>query len=224
MLIIQKHRPATRLTVFAPFLNLRFILLLSLLAYAPTAAAATYSVSNEAEVPVRSGKGTEFKILSLLKDGETVLSLEEDAYWIRVRTQTGREGWVLKRYLSTTPSADDAFSLPSSNVTNEQSEKVSPPSEPTPSTLQPAAEVVAETPPPNQPESTDFPLLNEQPREQDQELEKLRNKLAEVTMENRMLREDERIKWFLAGGGVLIIGWIIGLITCKSGRRKPSLL
>lgn len=121
---MQKHRPATGLTGLSPFLSLTLFILLTLLAYAPTAAADTYSVANEAEVPVRSGQGTEYKIISLLQNGETVVSLEEDGYWIKVRTATGREGWALKRYLSTTPSIDEAFSLPANNnETNQQADK-----------------------------------------------------------------------------------------------------
>ncbi len=224
MFIIQKHRPATTLPGFSPFLHLTIFLLLTLLTYTPAAAAETYSVSNESEVPVRSGQGTEYKIISLLQNGEKVASLEEDGYWIKVRTATGREGWVLKRYLSSSPSIDDAFSLPATTETKEQTEKIATVTEQVLKTPQPEAEVIPEALLSPQPETTDLPQIEEQQREQNQELGELRNKLAELTMENKMLREDERIKWLLAGGGLLIIGWIIGLITCKSGRRKPSLL
>lgn len=228
MFIIQKHRPATALTGFSPFLHLCIFLLLILLPYAPTAAADTNLYSNEPEVPVRSGQGTEYKIISLLKNGEAVVPLEEDIYWTRVRTATGREGWVLKRYLSSIPSIDidDAFSLPTNNnETREQTEKISPMTEQPTNALQPEPNATPETlQSPQTEESINPPQFKEQPIGQDKELKELRNKLAEVTMENEVLRKDERIKWFLAGGGVLLIGWIIGLITCKSGRRKPSLL
>ncbi len=224
MFIIQKLRPVITVIGFSPLLHLSIFLLLTLLAYAPIAAADTYSVSSESEVPVRTGQGIDFKIVSLLQNGDTVTSLEEDGYWIKVRTATGREGWVLKRYLSTTPPNIDAVSLPTQpSGTNVQTENVSPMTEQPPNTLQPEANVIPETLQSPQPASIPPQFLEKQ-REQDKKLEELRNKLAEITIENKVLREDERIKWFLAGGGVLFIGWIIGLITCKSGRRKPSLL
>jgi hypothetical protein len=77
------------------------------------------------------------------------------------------------------------------------------------------------------------PVTNSLPTEQtgnesgaatNESIEELKNKLAAITRENKKLQEDERIKWFLAGGGVLICGWLIGLITCRSRKRKPSLL
>lgn len=225
MFIIQKHKPATVLARFSPLRHLLFISVLSFLAYASTAAADTYSISNETEVPVRSGQGTEFKIVSLLQNGEAVVSLEEDGYWIKVRTATGREGWMLKRYLSSAPSVDDTSSLPTSNnESKEQAEKTSPMTEQAPNALQPETNVIPETLQAPQPESTNLPQFQEHQKEQDQDLEELKNKLAAVTMENKVLREDERIKWFLAGGGMFFFGWIIGLITCRTRKRKPSLL
>jgi SH3 domain protein len=226
MFIIQKHKPTTALTRFSPLLRLIFISALSFLAYASTAAADTYSVSNESEVPVRSGQGTEYKIVSLLQNGEAVVSLEENGYWIKVRTATGREGWMLKRYLSTTPSsiADALTPLPTTEKqASEEAEKSSPVDEQPLNPLQPGVNLLSENIQPQKLESSP-PPIEQKPRERDHEIAELRDKLAEATRENKVLREAERIKWFLAGGGVLIIGWLIGLITCKSRRRKPSLL
>lgn len=222
----QKKNLSTTLTGFSPILHL-VISLLTLLAVSTTATAAdNYLVSNETEVPVRSGQGTEYKILSLLQKGETVVSLEEDGYWIRVRTATGREGWMLKRYLSSsTPPIVDAFSLSTNNnQTTEPTEGISPAAEQKPNTFQLEASTLPESREPVQLENTLSPLAEQKLQEADKEMEELRGKLASVTLENKELQENERIKWFLAGGGVLVIGWIIGLITCRSRKRKPSLL
>lgn len=228
MFSTRKERPAAALTRFSPLLHLIIISALCFLAYASTAAADIYAVSNESEVPVRSGQGTEYKIVSLLQNGEKVVSLEEDGYWSKVRTATGREGWVLNRYLSTTPSIDDALSLPTTNnETNKQAEKIRSMTEQPPSALQPEENGIPETlqsPEPFDMENSKSLQIEEMQKKADKEIEEIRNKLAEVTIENKVLRENERIKWFLIGGGVLLIGWIIGLITCKERRRKLSLL
>ena len=224
MVTTLKQRKSSAPIGFSSFLHL-VILLLTFLACATTAVAVTYTVSNDSEVPVRSGQGTEYKILALLQNGETVVSLEEAGYWIKVRTATGREGWMLKRYLSSTPSIDDAFTLPSTNnQAGKQPEKASPLGEQRVTTFQPEENVLAENTNPFQLENTNSPVAEQGLLEPDKELKQLRDKLAVVTRENKALREDEQIKWFLAGGGVLVIGWIIGLITCRSRRRKPSLL
>ncbi|MDD3813005.1 MAG: TIGR04211 family SH3 domain-containing protein [Desulfocapsaceae bacterium] len=228
MFTIQKNELSTTLTEFSSFFLL-IIFLLVFLAYAPTAIAEitdTYSVVNDSEVPVRSGQGTEYKIVSLLQNGDTVLSLEENGYWIKIRTATGREGWMLKRYLSSTPSVvDDASSLPTnSNQSDMQTEESNPPTEQQLSAPNAETNVLPEEIPLPQAYNTILQQIRQSQKDRENEIRELREKLAEVTLENQALRKDERIQWFLAGGGVLVIGWLIGLITCKSGRRKPSLL
>jgi len=222
MLTTQNKKRSAPAAAFSPFLHLVLSLLITLLAVATSAAANTTLVSNEPEVPVRSGQGTEYKIISLLQKGETVTSLEEDVYWIKVRTATGREGWALKRYLSSPLSIDDAFSFPTD--ISEHAKETGPADEQMPDTLHPEAAILTENPIPLQPEQTAPSLAKQQLEESGKELEELRDKLALVTLENKELQKNERIQWFLAGGGVLLIGWIIGLITCRSRRRKPSLL
>ena len=56
------------------------------------------------------------------------------------------------------------------------------------------------------------------------ENKKLAQKLALMEQESENLKNDNALKWFLAGGGVLLIGIIIGKMTSRSRRRKPSLL
>ncbi len=137
---------------------------------------------------------------------------------------------MLKRYLSSSDAQtiDDAFSLPTD--TNRKDEATSPVEEAQPETVSPKTIV-----PPDDKESLApkeaLPPVEENPVSLEQklstankELEELRTQLTAVTIENQDLQEDKQIKWFLAGGGVLIIGWIMGLITCRTRKRRPSLL
>lgn len=222
MLTTRNKKRSAPAAAFSPFLPLVLSLLMTLLAVTSSAAADTTLVANEAEVPIRSGQGTEYKIISLLQNGETVTSLEEDGYWIKVRTARGREGWALKRYLSLPQSIDDAFSL--ATDTGEQARETSSAAEQKPETIHPEAVLLSENSAPLQPEQATPSLAEQQLAEAGKELEELRDKLALVTLENKELQKNDRIQWFLTGGGVLLIGWIIGLITSRSRRRKPSLL
>ena len=68
----------------------------------------------------------------------------------------------------------------------------------------------------------------EQARE---DLESARARVAELESqdetlkkENQRLSKTETLKWFLAGGGVLLVGWIIGMISRKSRKKRSSLL
>lgn len=234
MVTTKRQRQATALTKLSLFLHIFLIPLTFLICATAVTAAVTdlYSVVSDSDVPVRSGQGTKYKIVTLLRNEETVTALEDAAPWIKIRTATGSEGWMLKQYLNDTPSIDDAFTLPTKN--DQTSKQPTPPEKPIPSgeqklhTSQSEAKVPIEKTPPLQSTVTN-PLpteqtLNEPGIEANESAEELRNKLAAVTLENKELRENERIKWFLAGGGVLVCGWFIGLITCRSRKRKPSLL
>ena len=57
-----------------------------------------------------------------------------------------------------------------------------------------------------------------------EELQEIKHKYNIAEQENEHLRDNSRIKWFLAGGGILIVGWIIGFITTRGRKRRPSLL
>ncbi len=234
MVTIKKQKQSTACTGLSLFLHLLLIPMTFLICAIAATATATdiYSVVSDSEVPVRDGQGTKHKILTLLQNEETVTALESDGAWIKIRTATGSEGWMLKQHLSSTPSIDDAFTLPTKN--DQTSEQPVPPVKSIPSgeqnihTPQSEAQVPQEKTPPFPSEITNFlpteQILNQPYTEANESAEELRNKLAAATLENMELRKNERIKWFLAGGGVLICGWLIGLITCRSRKRKTSLL
>jgi SH3 domain protein len=232
MVTTRKHRQATARTGLSPFRHLFFLPFIFLI-YATAAATDLYSVVSDSEVPVRNGQGTTAKTLTLVQNEETVTALEEAGSWIKIRTATGTEGWMLKRYLSNAPSVDDAFTLPTKNhqtgkqpaspeksiPLGEQNLQTSPSetkvtSEKNSSTQSNTPTSLTTAPTHNEPEKTE---ANDSPEE-------LRNRVTALTLENKELRENERIKWFLAGGGVLVCGWLLGLITCRSRKRKPSLL
>jgi SH3 domain protein len=219
-----KKRSSTPYFAFFLLRHLILTLLLACLFSGIATASSTYSViTSEPEVPVRSGQGTEYKILALLKNGETITSMEEDGYWSRVRTATGKEGWMLKRYLSTSPSADVVFNLPAAGIGTPDTPSVKQAATSGQSTaLLPSVTSTNQVTPP--PEMQIPPHEKQSTPDTEISISELRRQLVAVTQENILLRENDRIKWFLAGGGTLLVGWLIGLITCRSRKRKPSLL
>ena len=60
-------------------------------------------VKPSSEITMRRGKGTDFKIIAVLKDGTPVEMLAESDEWAQVRLESGKEGWVLRRFLSESP-------------------------------------------------------------------------------------------------------------------------
>ena len=90
--------------------RLKTILTLAILATASVGATAqdVQYITDTLYVPVRSGKGTEYRIVHRgLPSGTRVQVQEEDSDsgYSRIVTAGGTEGWVLTRYLMDTPAA-----------------------------------------------------------------------------------------------------------------------
>ena len=62
--------------------------------------AETMYVSDQLSITVRTGKGTNRKIIALIKSDQKVETIEKGEEWTLVRLQDGKEGWVLSRYLT----------------------------------------------------------------------------------------------------------------------------
>jgi uncharacterized protein YgiM (DUF1202 family) len=57
------------------------------------------------KVNVRSGPGTEYKVIERVKKGEPLDIVEKKGDWLRIRRQGGREGWIhAKLVKATSPS------------------------------------------------------------------------------------------------------------------------
>jgi len=83
--------------------------LLTISAPAMSLSGNTRYITDELHVPMRSGKGNEFRILDRGLPSGTQLALLEDAPdegWARVRTPDGKEGWVRRQYLVSEPVAE----------------------------------------------------------------------------------------------------------------------
>lgn len=81
--------------------------LVSLLALPLVAAAQTAYVSDQLEINLRRGQGTQFGIRATPDSGTPleVLETDRESGYTRVRTPGGIEGWVLTRYLQDEPVA-----------------------------------------------------------------------------------------------------------------------
>jgi SH3 domain protein len=200
------------------------------------AQAETRYVKPSSEVVVRRGQGTEYKIIAMIKDGTSVEFLEEDEDFARIRLANGKEGWMLKRFLSLEPPLNEIVASLRSEKEEIQQRALE-----TGQQLETVSAILTRT------ERERNSAINERNQIQAsyQKLQQetanvvqIRNNLLKATGENKTLRQklalleqendglktNYALKWFLAGGGVLLLGMAIGRITGKSRRRKSSLL
>ena len=203
----------------------------------PTTALAKYLyVIPTAEIAVRSGKGNEYRVIDVIINGSRVELLKEDGNWAKVRTSNKKKGWMPKRYLSASPPLKDVVaSLQAQRdqlkkQTTEVSKQLDEASEARNQYEQDLKtcildrDQIRKTYNSLKEDAADVIYVKQALSETAEELQEVKHKYTIAQQENEHLRDNSRIKWFLAGGGLLIVGWIIGLITTRGRKRRPSLL
>ena len=203
----------------------------------PSTALAKYLyVIPTAEIPLRSGKGNEYRVVAVIINGSRVQLLKEDGDWAMVCTSNKKKGWMPKRYLSSSlPLKDVVASLRvERNQLKKQTTEVS-------GQLAEASEArnqyeqelkacildrdqIRKSYDSLKEDAADVINFKQALSETAEELQEVKHKYTIAQQENEHLRDNSRIKWFLAGGGILIVGWIVGLITTRGRKRRPSLL
>jgi SH3 domain protein len=215
----------------------------------PPAEADTRYVGDQLIVTLRLGESTKHKILKTLKTGTPVEVLQEGETYMKVRTNDGTEGYVLRQYISSNPPKSqriDKLEIEKNalqkKINELQNAKI---------TLEKQLNGIQEK------YKSEFSELTTKSSEIEQNFEKVSNSERLITekyntlvaqSENvvaiaqerdqllqqnnklttgmKMLQEknekfaDSRmIKWFLAGGGVFFFGWITGRISRKKRSR-----
>jgi SH3 domain protein len=235
MIIRRITKPSTSLSVFLLILTLFLPFSTILFSGTPVLAKTSY-VKPSSEVVVRKGQGIKYKIVAVVKDGVSVEFLEEGDSYAKVRLANGKEGWMLKRFLSDEPPLKQVVAS-----LRTEKEKMKRKEIEVGQKLKEVSSTLART-------ETEFDAIlaerdqirtDYQNLQQDtanvvqtkndllktvKENESLLQKLASVEQENNSLKKNTAIKWFLSGGGVLLVGMFIGMRSSKSRRRTTSLL
>ena len=213
-----------------------FLLFVLVACFSTSVFAESLYVKPSAEVPVRRGKGTDYKIIAVISDGTKVEFIEGAEDWAKIRTEKGKEGWILKRYLSSDPPLRDQISALQEKETaasareQEIQQKLD---ELTGANAQTENELTAciiardesrENFHALQKDTADIMQTKKDLAAALKEVENLNSQLSVIRNENAGLKKNSALKWFLTGGGVLILGWIIGMMTGKSRKRKSTLL
>jgi SH3 domain protein len=198
--------------------------------------AETRYVKPSAEVVVRTGQGNDYKIVGMVKDGDSVEFLKEDESYSMVRLANGKEGWMLKRFLSVEPPLTDIVAqlrAESEELNRKEIEAVQKNEEISTLLSRTKSEFDAivvqrdqvlsdyET---LQRDTADVVKIKNDLQKTAEENELLASKLVTLEQENSRLKKDRAVNWFLAGAGVLCVGVVVGRLPSPTRRRKPSLL
>jgi SH3 domain protein len=200
------------------------------------AQAETRYVSDRLEIQMRTGKGTQFKILRMLPSGTAleVLEVDQQNGYSRVRSAGGVEGWVLSRYLMKGKAARDRLAEAEKKLARLELEN------------RKLSGSVGELKNAKGSSDQERDTLSKENRKLSQELDAIRRTASSalaIDAENKDLKskivayerqaqtlkqENEGLKdrtardWFMVGAGVIILGMIIGLIIPRIRWRKKS--
>ncbi len=193
-------------------------------------------VKPTAEIPVRRGQGNEFKIIAMVKDGSTVELVQVTEDYAKVLLPNGKEGWMLKRFLSNEPPMDKLVEQLKEQAAQavSQEEQARSDAEQLGKRLIGVEEELRNTIIQRdqlddsysrlEADTADVVKIKEDMARVSEENRELKSALTSVAEENDKLKKNAAVNWFLAGAGVLLVGMFLGKITSKSRKRKPSLL
>ncbi len=212
-----------------------FLSICCISAAATTVFAQSWFIKPSAEIPVRRGQGTEYRILVVLENGTEVAILEEQDAWVKIQTQNGTEGWILKRYLSDQPPLETVVEeLQTKNAAMKEQETLISDQLALTTTTNTRLETdlttcVADL---NKTQD-DYQFLEEETADvvaikknltiNEEKVDELSTKLATVIQENEILKQSHQTRWFMAGAATLILGWLVGLMSARSKKRRSSL-
>ena len=197
--------------------------------------AETRYVTDLLKLPLRTGPSTEYKILDLVKSGQQLEVVEPGKDWSQVRLPNGKEGYVLNRYLVGQPTSAVQLAKLQSQYTSlrqqattliEENNRFKEENKTFKSSLS-SNETALKKLETDYKElkagAAEFLSLKKKYREVSTQLAEQTERANTLDKELSGLEMNQYIKWFLAGSGVLLVGFIIGF-SAKRGRRRPSLM
>ena len=212
-----------------------WMVLIGLLILPAASVAETVYVTEEFEITMRTGPGSDRKIISLVQSGKALDILEKGEEWSMVRTLGGKEGWVLNRYL--TPSQPSAMVLDrvrqDYDVLNakyeglkETFDELEAQKKATDSDLSKNVKdrdqlsAAYET---LKKESSEFLKLKKRHQQMTADLEAEKTLSAKLVEENMQMKRSRIIQWVLTGGGIMLVGFFIGLFSSSRRKSRSSL-
>ena len=199
----------------------------------PALAQQTLYISDQLRVTLRTGPSLTHKVIATLNTGEMVTVLEEgEGDWVRVKLPSGKEGWMISRYLTQ--------DKPASLILAQQGDL----GEELKALAREKQQLMEE----NQALKQARDAALKEARTSRESYQQLKAESAEVVkfrQENKQLRSEvdtqaaqikelsaaaestkyaTSIKWFLAGAGVLVLGWVMGWVLGRKRRRFNSSL
>ena len=192
-------------------------------------------VTDVLKVTLRTGPSLNNKIIKMVESGQKIEVIEPGQEWSLVRLDDGMEGWILNRYMI----SDETNKIKLERFKSEHSDlkirysAIFEENSKFKAENQKLGSELSDTKKNLQRIRNDYESLKSSSAEfltLKSNFEKVSRQLSEQTQKANEFEEQIAnlevsyyVKWFLAGSGVLFVGFILGFST-KRGRRQSSLL
>ena len=213
-------------------MRFRWLSFVLLAALATPAFASPAWVNDQIYVPIRSGPGSQYRIINRgIKSGTQINFLGENGDWAHI-SYNGTDGYIGKQYVSQSPTAgieldkvqkeNDKLKSQVSSLSSQlkdaqdQLNKVQSQNSDLQSSLDSRGKQLDQL----RKVAADPIRLDQANRKLNQQLSVLRSQLDQVKGENAMLRNDATSRKWITGVGILLLGLIGGLLMRNKGNRR----
>lgn len=211
------------------------VLLPALLA-SSIASAETKYITDQFEVTMRSGTSTANSIVRMLRSGEAVVILEEDlaSQYSLVETDDGKKGYVLSRFLMDEQAARDRLAQLQTRhqqlqqrideqagdiaQLNQALTQEKDDNQALKTTLRASEQELSQV----RQAARDTLNILEQNKQLQTLVDELRQEKAALTETNAELSDSTKLDWFVRGGAVSLIAFVIGILVTRIRWKKQD--
>jgi len=151
-------------------------------------------MDKEVTLTLRTGAGTQYRIIGSLSTGDVVTILTRGDGWTKVRTAEGKEGWVSAGFLQPSPPAQ----IQLENLTRDAEE------------LRRQVADLSET-------NAELSATKAEIETND---ETQRHEIERLTRENFQLRAGARWPEWITGAGIVLVGMALGALLGRNAARR----
>jgi SH3 domain protein len=196
------------------------------------AQAETFYVSDEVDIDVRRGQGYDFKIIALIRPGHQVELIKAGDEWSQVKLEDGKEGWMLNRYLTKNRPAGSVLeglqkghlqlkeehskAINENTIFKDENENLKAVLAQKESELTAAVKSYEAL----KKNSTQFLEVSGKLEDSNKELSDLKKRNQELETSLSKLENNQITRGLLTGAGILLAGYLTGMISRKKRRRS----
>jgi len=191
--------------------------------------AETRYITDEFKVTLRTGASTSNSILSMLKSGESVKVIEEDAAtkYSLIETSKGKQGYILSRFLDTQPSGREQYAK-LQKTSSQQIETIKAlraeltaikkdrgDISNSASKLQQQLDLTTDKYLQLQQDTKNTVEVIKKNKAQQKLIKQLETEKSQLLEENNSYKDSTAMDWFIRGSGVSLLAFLIGIIVTR---------